>query len=154
MSDAALEVRLQRLEDIEAIRRLKHRYMAYADSGYDAKGIVTLMTPDAVWEGGDTFGRQEGAGAFATMVREVGKKISFAAHLAVNEVIDVDGDSARGQWWLLMPCTVEGAEGGEAQWIIASYDDRLVKQDGRWLFKHTIFDVKVFAAHKDGWADA
>ena len=79
-----LEDRIQRLEDIEAIRRLKYRYMSYADDGYDADGIVTLMTPDAVWDGGEAFGRQEGAEAFGNMVREVGKQISFAAHLALG----------------------------------------------------------------------
>ena len=130
---ATLEERIQRLEDIEAIRRLKHRYMAYADAGYDADRIVTLMTPDAVWDGGEAFGRQEGAEAFGNMVREVGKQISFAAHLALNEIIDVDGDTARGQWWLLMPCTALNDAGqDEARWIFATYDDRLVKRDGRW----------------------
>ena len=55
-----LEERIQRLEDIGAIRRLKHRYMAYADAGYDADGIMTLMTPDAVWDGGEAFGAAGG----------------------------------------------------------------------------------------------
>ena len=59
-----LEERIQRLEDIEAIRRLKHRCMAYADDGYDAESIVTLITPDAVWDGGEAFGRQEGRTIF------------------------------------------------------------------------------------------
>ena len=152
---ATLEERIRRLEDIEAIRRLKHRYMAYADDGYDAENIVTLMTADAVWDGGEAFGRQEGAEAFGAMVREVGKQISFAAHLALNEIIDVDGDSARGRWWLLMPCTALDDQGkDEARWIFATYDDRLVKRDGRWLFAHTVFDVKAFCAHKEGWAEA
>ena len=150
-----LKERIARLEDIEAIRRLKHRYMAYADDGYDAENIVTLMTADAVWDGGEAFGRQEGAEAFGAMVREVGKQIGFAAHLALNEIIDVDGDSARGRWWLLMPCTALDDQGkDEARWIFATYDDRLVKRDGRWLFAHTVFDVKAFCAHKEGWAEA
>ena len=29
-----------------------------------------------------------------------------------------------------------------------------VKVDGVWKFKNTRFDVKVFAAHRDGWAEA
>ena len=150
-----LKERIARLEDIEAIRRLKHRYMAYADAGYDADGIMTLMTADAVWDGGAAFGRQEGAEAFGTMVRGVGKQISFAAHLALNEIIDVEGDTARGQWWLLMPCTALDDQGkDEARWIFATYDDRLVKRDGRWLFAHTVFDVKAFCAHRHGWAEA
>ncbi len=157
MSERTLEQRMRRLEDIEAIRQLKHRYMAYADDGYDADGIVTLLTPDAVWDGGKAFGRHESAAAFGEMVRGVGEVISFAAHLSMNEIIDIDesGDRATGQWWLLMPCTVNNDDGkSEARWIFATYDDVYVKVDGQWLFKDTKFDVKVFEAHRDGWAEA
>lgn len=110
-----------------------------------------------MWDGGDDFGRHEGRAAIHAHFARVSSQIVFAGHLVVNEIIDVDldDDSARGQWWLLMPCTVANDEGkDEARWIFASYDDRLVKRDGRWLFAHTVFDMEVFTAHKDGWAEA
>ena len=36
--------RLQVLEDIEAIKKLKARYCAYCDNQYDADGIAALFT--------------------------------------------------------------------------------------------------------------
>jgi hypothetical protein len=54
-----LEKRLQTLEDIETIKRLKARYCAMCDAGYDSDGLAGLFTEDAVWDGG-SFGRFEG----------------------------------------------------------------------------------------------
>ena len=45
-----IERRLQALEDAEAIRNLKARYAALCDNQYDADGIASLFTEDAVWE--------------------------------------------------------------------------------------------------------
>jgi hypothetical protein len=152
MSELTLEQRVQRLEDAEAIKRLKHQYMEYGNV-YDADGFITLLTPDTVWDGGEAFGRHEGLEAVAKMVRDAGTQISFSAHFVMNEMIGVDGDRATGKWWLLMPCTVKSDGGGEARWIIAAYDDEYAKVDGRWLVKTTNLDVKVFAPHSKGWAE-
>ena len=55
-----LETRLARLEAVEEIRVLKARYAAVCDTGYDPDGMTPLFTTDAVWDGGDRFGRHEG----------------------------------------------------------------------------------------------
>ena len=55
MNSQELEKRLQTLEDIEAIKRLKARYCAMCDAGYDSDGLAGLFTEDAVWDGG-SFG--------------------------------------------------------------------------------------------------
>jgi ketosteroid isomerase-like protein len=54
-----IERRLQVLEDAEAIRNLKARYAALCDNQYDADGIASLFTEDAVWES-PALGRFEG----------------------------------------------------------------------------------------------
>ena len=54
-----IERRLQVLEDAEAIRNLKARYAALCDNRYDAEGIASLFTEDAVWES-PGLGRFEG----------------------------------------------------------------------------------------------
>ena len=45
-----IERRLQVLEDAQAIRNLKARYAALCENQYDADGIASLFTEDAVWE--------------------------------------------------------------------------------------------------------
>ena len=58
MSTTDIERRLQALEDIEAIKKLKIRYCHCADA-QDYPGFASLFTEDAVWEGG-AFGHAEG----------------------------------------------------------------------------------------------
>ena len=48
--------KVQMLDDLEAIKRLKHQYCAYCDDNYNPDGIADLFVEDAVWDGGD-FGR-------------------------------------------------------------------------------------------------
>ena len=57
-----IERRLQVLEDAEEIRNLKARYAALCDNQYDADGIASLFTEDAVWES-PALGRFEGRDA-------------------------------------------------------------------------------------------
>lgn len=59
MSVEDLAQHIQTLESIEAIKQLKARYCALCDDQYDANGIASLFTEDAVWDGGN-FGRHEG----------------------------------------------------------------------------------------------
>ena len=58
MTDDDLERRIRRLEDIEALRTLKHRYATYCDDGYDAGRLAPLFTDDAIWDGGDSSADQ------------------------------------------------------------------------------------------------
>ena len=51
--------RLARLEAVENIRRLKHKYCWYCDQGYDPDGIIGLFAKDGIWDGGP-FGRHVG----------------------------------------------------------------------------------------------
>ena len=46
---SVLERRISRLEDERQIERLKQRYTAYCDAGYDANGIISLFVPDGRW---------------------------------------------------------------------------------------------------------
>jgi ketosteroid isomerase-like protein len=63
-----IERRLQVLEDAEAIRNLKARYAALCDNQYDADGIASLFTEDAVWES-PALGRFEGRDAIRNFFR-------------------------------------------------------------------------------------
>src|SRR3954462_10875073 len=101
-----IERRLQALEDAEAIRNLKARYAALCDNQYDADGIASLFAEDAVWES-PALGRFEGREAIRNFFRGASGIFSFAIHYSLNGHIEVDGDMARAQWYLFMPCTLE-----------------------------------------------
>jgi hypothetical protein len=89
-----VEQRLQTVEDVEAIKKLKYQYCAYCDDNYNADGIASLFTEDAIWDGG-TFGRYEGREAICCFFRSAPRLLSFAAHQVMNPIIDVQGDKAR-----------------------------------------------------------
>lgn len=145
---ASLEERVQRLEDIEAIRRLKIRYAQYCDANYDADGIAALFTEDGVWDGGD-FGVYNGREAIRAFFAGISKQITFALHYMIGHQIDIDpsGNEATGSWYLLEPATLNG----RAVWIAATYNDRYRKVDGRWLYSHLKLNVAFVTPYESGW---
>ena len=57
---------------------------------------------------------------------------SFAIHYSLNGQIYVDGDTARAQWYLFMPCTL--VDGNHAMWRASIDHERYRRVDGSWLF--------------------
>jgi ketosteroid isomerase-like protein len=141
-----LERRLQALEDAEAIRNLKARYAALCDRQYDADGIAALFTEDAVWDS-PGLGRFEGREAIRSFFRGGSQIFSFAIHYSLNGQIEVDGDTARAQWYLFMPCTV--AAGNRAMWR-ASIDHEI---GGTWMYSGKRSDPLMNVPFETGWAD-
>jgi ketosteroid isomerase-like protein len=126
-----IERRLQSLEDAEAIRNLKSRYAALCDDNYDADGIAALFTDDATWDS-PGLGRFEGRNAIRDFFRGAAGIFSFAIHYGLSGQIYVDGDTARAQWYLFMPCTL--ADGNSAMWRASIDHERYRRVDGSWLF--------------------
>jgi hypothetical protein len=130
--------RLAQLEAIEAIKQLKYRYCAYCDDKYNPSGIAALFTEDGIWEG-ESFGRHVGRAAITAHFQRVSGEIVFAAHLALNPIIEVDDDTATGKWRLIIPATVITSGIKEARWLWGAYDDHYVRVDGVWMFKRLSF---------------
>ncbi len=148
---ATLAARIQRLEDIEEIRALKAKYCDYCDNGYDPDGIASLMTEDAVWDGGRTFGVRHGKDQIRRHFDGADARVAVARHQVMNPIIEVNGDSATGQWLLFQPCTDAGVDG--AVWLAATYRDEYRRVDGRWLISHTGIDIAFFSQFEKGWAE-
>jgi ketosteroid isomerase-like protein len=143
-----LERRLQALEDIEAIKKLKARYCAACDNNYHADDIAALFTEDAVWDGG-AFGKCEGREAIRRFFRGAPQIFPFAIHQVMNPIIEVQGDKATGRWYLFQPCTL--AEGNQAAWLAARYEEEYVKVGGEWKFKHLKVLPSFFTPYGEGW---
>ena len=156
MAVSDLERRVETLESIEAIKRLKHQYCAYCDDGYDADGIAAQFVEDGVWDAGAAFGRYEGREAIRAFFAGVSSQIVFAGHLVMNERIDVDADSdsAHARWWIVMPATMmmEGVK--TAVWLLGEYDDRYVRRDGTWMYETLSVNIHFVKPHRDGWVEA
>ena len=149
MSLEELEKRVSDLEGVQAIRNLKARYAAYCDDNYNADKIVELFTEDAVWES-HRLGRFEGREAIRGFFQGASKIFSFAIHYSLNPHIEVDGDTARGRWYIFMPCTV--ADGNEAMWRASMDEEEYVRVDGEWKFKTKTNSPLLNTPFEVGWA--
>jgi len=63
----------------------------------------------------------------------------------------VDGDAATGTWYLFQPCTY--AEGNQAVWGSARYDEEYVRVDGQWMFKHLTLTSHFWTPFDKGWVE-
>lgn len=149
MTKPSIEQRLQVLEDIEAIRKLKARYCAGCDDDHNPQTLCTLFHEDGIWEA-TTSGRYEGVaaiGGFFTDLRASGR-IRNSAHHAINPIIEVDGDTATGHWRLIMLYTAN-VPGGGVQYlrIIGWYRETYRRKDGEWRFQSLYCQVEEHAAY-------
>jgi len=145
-----IERRLQALEDAEAIRNLKARYAALCDDQYDADGIASLFTEDAVWES-PALGRFEGREAIRGFFRKASGIFSFAIHYSLNGHIEVDGDQARARWYLFMPGTV--AADKQAVWRAGIDHETYARVDDVWMFRHKRSEPLMSVPFETGWAN-
>jgi SnoaL-like domain len=128
MAQADLAQRIARLEAIEAIKQLKARYCAYCDDNYDPEGIGSLFVEDGIWDG--ATGRAAIEARLAAHI-PVGDEGPRRIHFLSNIRITIDGAIAHAlSNWLVIRASAAGAMVGAA----GTYDDDLVKRDGRWRF--------------------
>jgi hypothetical protein len=150
MSEANLEARIRRLEDIEAIKQLKVRYAAFCDDDYNEDGIASLFTDDGVWDGGQ-MGCYHGKKAIHKFFSTSDRAVPFAIHHVTNPIIEIDGDRATGRWYLWQPCTF--AEGNQGLWMAGIYNDVYRRINDGWLFEHVTIELRMLSPYEAGWAN-
>src|SRR5262245_22946236 len=133
---AALEKRVQQLQDEKAIREVVIRYGEYLDAK-DYAGYASLFASDGVWTGG--FGSATGpAGIQAMLEKNLGKpeagyinKTSF--HLMTTEVIEVTGDTAKVRSRYLF--VTASPDNKPLPSLAGRYVDDFVRENGAWKIK-------------------
>lgn len=121
-----------RLEDIEAIKMLKHRYMRMLDSG-DSEGLRSCFVPEATirYEGGSYLYEAGNREEIVALLSQSQNNQYVGMHLALMPEIDVhDPDTAEGRWYMI-DWAVNLATNRETQGA-AFYQDHYVRRDGTW----------------------
>lgn len=145
MSDADLAARVRRLEDLHELQQLRARYCQYLDDGRWEE-LADLFTPDGAFVGLSTARGRAGLIAFFSRLQE--GALTAWWHFSANETLELDGDRATGQTWLLQPCVVEG----EPHAAAGRYTDRMVRgDDGRWRFEERAVTFFWWDALARGW---
>ncbi|SDD12276.1 SnoaL-like domain-containing protein [Mycolicibacterium neoaurum] len=136
------------------IARLHARYAHLCDSGYPADEIADLFVEQGLWQsdpGGRVFrGRDQIRDHFGT----ASAGYPWALHVNALLHIDVspDGLSARGAWYLLMPCVDATVAAPTAAWLAGRYDNTFVKTDAGWRYQHLHIRFGLMSPHSADWA--
>ena len=138
MADASLEDRIQRLEDLEAIRQLKYRYLRALDTkAWDE--LAETLAEDARTEYSDGQYRFEGRDEIlrflmATPLAQPDGLVGV--HHCMQPEIEITAPGrARGTWALYNYLIHKSAEQGLR--ICAFYHDEYVKIGGAWKIQST-----------------
>lgn len=154
MPGTELGLRLRRLEDIGAIRRLLARYARALDRS-DWTGMRGCFTADAT----DDHGPHQGSvDALVSGTRELMAGYWGTMHVLGQSLIELDGDDATAETYALSfhrrHCA-EGAAGDEDTVTGIRYLDRLARAEGSWLIaaRVTVHEWNTTIAARD-WLDA
>ncbi len=157
-----LEKRVQVLEDLETIKRLKAKYGQLCDARYNlqtmamkseaevdaiAREIANLFTGDAVWDGGEKLGVARGREKIYQRFKESAFK--FAVHYFVMPDITIEGNKAHARWYLLQAATLKD---NTAVWMSGVEDDDYLKVDGQWLQSYMKVTISFLTPYDQGWA--
>lgn len=131
--------RLRHLEDREQILELMTAYGATLDRR-DFAAFGLLFAPDAEYGSGPNATRGRAA-IQAQLERTIGSNPSNLPapnfHLYFNPSIRIDGDTATAT--SLGAYTAPDPTGGATRMVFfVSYQDTLVRRDGRWLFQRRV----------------
>ncbi len=158
-----LEARIRRLEDLEAIRRLKHYYYclcvdrAVAGDEQAATETVSRFADDIA---ADFTGLPllEGKDAVSDFyAKGVPAFLSWCQHRVMNEVINIEGDTATAHWYIDCPAVFRegnptGIVGGG--FIAGRYEEEYRRIDGLWMWKRITAFLDVQKSFSDHWAEA
>lgn len=158
MSDPVILERLDRLESEGAIRRLIARYFAICDDlgpNTPFEELGELFTQDALWEGkgryAKAFGQYQGRNAIVEMIRSYCEPAHFAmtAHFLSSEDVQVEGDSAKGNWMMLQ--TSDYAS-GTSDFRSARLTMRFARSEGVWRIAQFRTE-NIFSRQVEPWND-
>ena len=126
------EARIQRMEDVEEIRRVLTDYGRFLDAR-DFASYAHLFAKDGEWVGG--FGTVKGPAAIQAFMEKniAGPNTTHNYHLLSNFEIDVHGDTATA--WSRWTFVVPGPDQKPAMAQGGRYEDLLVREEGHWKFK-------------------
>ncbi len=155
------ESRIQYLEDLEAIRHLKHYYYCHcldrtvAGDSAAIEETISRFTDDIVADFTGLPLAQGKAEVSMFLADGLPAFMSWSQHRVTNELIAIDGDTASASWYL--DCPVVFREGNPmsalgAGFMIGRYEEEYVRQDGVWKWSKIVALFDVQAEFATNWS--
>lgn len=140
---ADLAARVTRLEDIEAIRQLKARYLRACDlkEVEEVRGCFPPGPVRIAYQGFPLFNDRD---AFVETYREMACQGGvYDLHHATNAEIELTGaDTARGRWSLNFQTILLATS--TVTRLAVEYDDLYRREEGRWWIVETASRITAF----------
>ncbi len=137
MADVAdLERRLRILEDKDAIKRVKAKYLWCNDKKLWVD-ILDCFTEDAYVQYGEKVLHGAKAEADFLASGSVGRPTTLSFHHIHDEEIDILNDREAKARWQVQVIYVD-QEVGQRRFVNGVYDEQYVKQDGKWKIKRLV----------------
>ena len=154
----ALEAKVQKAEDIQAIEKLTRAYGYYVDKA-QWNDIVDLFAEDSRTEiaGRGVYYGKKGADTIFRKVMGNGKidlnQGALFNHMILQGVTDVadDGKTAYGRWRAFIQI---GTYEKFALWAEGTYENIYVKENGVWKFKDLHYFATYYTPYDQGWGKA
>ena len=123
-------------DDIIEIEQLLNRYCFAVDSG-TPEDVAALFSETAVlvpvYTGGTPAnGRAAILQWYVNYQKGTRAAVNHLRHVVTNPLIEVSGDHATAQCYLTANAVSKTS--GKASWTAGLYKDKLVREEGRWLF--------------------
>jgi hypothetical protein len=161
---ATLEERIQRLEDLEAIRYLKHHYYCHLvdrSIAGDKAAIDEMITRfcDDISIDFTGIGLVEGFDPVCNFYREaLPMVLRWTQHRVMSEAITIDGDTASAVWYV--DCPMDGVpEDNFMGWagsgfIAGRYQEEYLRVDGVWKWKKIVALLDIQTNFATNWQGA
>ena len=145
-----LEARITVLEDIEVVNKVMASYCHFINvSQWDDVMALFADNAKADWGMLGTYEGKEGiATYFENMVAGI---MPYTAHQMLNPIVTVEGNKAKGTFYLWAPTTVKMADVETAIWIQGRYDNEFVKEGGKCKFSLLKYTFDFMTPYEDGW---
>ena len=146
----SLEQRIARLEALEDIRQLKHRYFNACDMK-EVEVIRQCFAPGKVHIDFGPLGSFSDRDRFVALYQELAcHERVIDLHHGSNPEIELLGDNEASARWALYYFNQDGETGATRQ-LGGQYHDRYRRIDGRWLMVETVFH-RLSLVERDGSA--
>ncbi len=151
----SLAKRIQRFEDIEAIKYLLIRYAQGSDKKNDPDIMVPLFTEDGVFDVGSGYGTFVGHEVIRKFLEGAPNIINWSLHYMISPLIEVaeDGQSADVFCYLWEIANMPNGKGElEPVLIGGTYQNDAVKlPNGEWRFKVVRLRMEIMSPYYEGW---
>jgi len=150
---AALNLRLDRLDDEAAIVRLQHQYGYYLDR-HDWDSLASLFAEEGTFEHGLEgvyVGRQSIRRAFGQFGDRAPGAGSIDDHILFQTYVSVAGGGLRANA-RVDEVGLRGTPGVDAQWTQGIYENSFVKENGEWRIGSLHYYPRLITDYSKGWA--